>query len=145
MRNFKLIFAISLMVCGYAFAADTRHGTPESVMAVRGKGVVTQRDFDARIAKIPADARKEILRSGDRVQKLLANLLLSSQIVADARLAGFDKGEEVEARMKLAAESELANAWLDHYVQSQPDANYTEMAHEYYLLNQEKFNDGSTS
>ena len=105
MRNLKLILAISLMVCGYAFAADTRHGTPESVMAVRGKGVVTQRDFDARIAKIPADARKEILRSGDRVQKLLVNLLLSSQIVADARVAGFDKGEEVEARMKLAAES----------------------------------------
>jgi peptidyl-prolyl cis-trans isomerase C len=39
--------------------------------------------------------------------------------------------------MRLAAESELGDAWVEHYVSLQPEADYEAMARETYLLNQE--------
>ncbi len=112
--------------------------TLDGIMVTRGQGFVSQQTFDAKVSRIPAKDRTGVLRSGERVKKILADLVLNSQLTADAIEAGFDKGE-VQFRMKLAAETELASAWLDYYVESQPDADYRAMAHEYYLLNPKKF------
>lgn len=107
-------------------------------MVTRGLGVVSQQTFDAKVARIPAKNRPAVLRNGERVKKILADLVLNSQLIADAKVAGFDQGD-VKFRMQLAADTELANAWLDFYVESQPAADYETMAHEYYLLNQQEF------
>ena len=111
---------------------------PEGTMAVRGNGSVSREMFDARISRIPEKDRVGVLRSSQRFQKILADLLITSQLNADARAAGFDKGD-IQYRMKLAADGELSNAWLDHYVNSQPDADYRAMAYEYYVLNEDSF------
>jgi parvulin-like peptidyl-prolyl isomerase len=118
--------------------ADLDEIMPEGVMATRGKGTVTRQMFDAKVSRIPVKDRAGVLRDAERVRKILASVLLNSQLVADAVEDGFDKGD-VQFRMQLAAETELARAWLDYYVESQPDADYLAMAHEYYLLNQEIF------
>ncbi|NOZ38293.1 MAG: hypothetical protein GXP11_09585 [Gammaproteobacteria bacterium] len=108
-------------------------------MAQQGEGVVTQDMFSARAAKIPAAVRQEVLRNSTRFQDILNALLLNAQLAADARKAGFDRQAMAVNRMQLAAEGELARAWLQYYVEIQPDADYEQLAREYYLLNPEEF------
>ena len=109
----------------------------KEILAKRGKGVVTQNAFAARASKIPVEARYGTLRSGGRVQDLIGDLLLRSQLAADAREAGFDTDQVIIDRMKLAAETELAEAWVKHYVESQPEGDYQQLALEEYQLNRE--------
>ena len=106
------------------------------ILVQRGKGVVTYQQFNARADKIPADARLPTLRNGQRLQDLLAALLLRAQLAAEAREAGFDKEPVVIDRMKLAAQNELAQAWLVHYVAMQPKADFEQLAYEKFQLNQ---------
>lgn len=107
------------------------------ILAKRGNGVITQDEFSARAAKIPENLRVQVLRDRNRFRDVLNSLLLNAQLAADARDAGFDKGKQVKDRMQLAAESELAAAWLQHYIASQPAADYEALAHEYYLLHKD--------
>ncbi|RLA50850.1 MAG: hypothetical protein DRQ98_12330 [Gammaproteobacteria bacterium] len=107
------------------------------ILAVRGKGIVSQSKFSARAAKIPADARQQTLRDRKRLQDVLNTLLLRAQLAADAREAGYDKEQIVIDRMQLAAETELAEAWVQHYVEIQPKADFEQLAREYYELNKE--------
>jgi peptidyl-prolyl cis-trans isomerase C len=106
------------------------------ILVQRGKGVITYQQFNARADKIPADVRFSTLRSGKRLQDILAALLLRAQLAADAREAGFDKEPVVIDRMKLAAQNELAQAWLAHYVAMQPKADFEQLAYEKYQLKQ---------
>jgi peptidyl-prolyl cis-trans isomerase C len=119
----------------FAVAADFVDAN--EIMAKRGKGQVTQEDFGARANRIPEDVRRGVLRDGNRVRDLLNDLLLRAQLAADAQEAGFDQEKVVIRRMRLAAEAELADAWLQHYVEIQPPADYEQLAREYYQINQE--------
>jgi peptidyl-prolyl cis-trans isomerase C len=108
------------------------------ILATRGKGVVTQGVFSARAEKIPAEARLATLRDGNRLEDVIYDLLLNSQLAADAREAGFDKESHIQARMQLAAETELSAAWLQNYKETRPVADYEQMAREYYQINKKK-------
>jgi parvulin-like peptidyl-prolyl isomerase len=81
-----------------------------------------------------------VLRDASKVRTILANLLLTSQLAADAKENNFGEGDELlRIRMELAAQTEFANAWLDSKINSAPDADYAALAQEFYLLNKEKF------
>lgn len=109
------------------------------VLAKRGNGIVYQSAFEAHVNGIPENTRNNALRDGKRLQEMINGLLVSAQLAADAREAGFDTEQVIMNRMKLAAENELAEAWLKHYVETQPDGDYEQLAHEYYRLNQDSF------
>jgi len=128
-----LILIISLSGLFQALKADESN-TELDILAKRGKGVVSQDEFGARAAQIPENFRTQVLRDRNRFRDILNNLLLSSQMAADAREAGYDQDELVIERMALAAEIELAAAWLQHYVASQPAADYEALALDYYQL-----------
>jgi len=117
-------------------AADKQIRT--DVLAQRGEGIVSQSSFEAHAEKIPKNQRYRTLQNRQRLQDIINTLLINSQLAADARRAGFDTEQIVVDRMKLAAESELASAWLDYYVASQPTGNYEQLALEYFQLNQGK-------
>ena len=110
----------------------------EDILAQRGKGTVTQSEFEARANKLPASVRKNVLSDSKRLQGLINTLLINAQLAADARQAGFDTEQIVIDRMELAAEAELAAAWLEHYVVSQPPGDYEQLAYENYQLSQDK-------
>ena len=123
----------------FIITAQAKDPVDESeILAQRGKGVVTQAAFAARAEKIPVKDRRATLRDNKRVRDLINTILLQSQLVSDAREAGFDKEQIVMDRMQLAAEVELAEAWMTYYVASQPTADYEVLAHEYYLLHREE-------
>ena len=112
--------------------------TDSEILAKRGDGVVTQMMFSARAEKIPAEARLGALRDGGRLQDVINTLLLRAQLAADARKAGFQNEKIVAARMQLAADAELAEAWMTRYVESQPEGDYEQLAYEYYQTHPEE-------
>jgi peptidyl-prolyl cis-trans isomerase C len=135
MNPFFVIFSLSI----FAFTAQATESVSESeILAKRGKGVITQSAFTARAEKIPAHLRHATLRDGTRLQSVIATLLLQSQLAADAREVGYDKDQIVIDRMRMAAEAELAEAWIQHYVEIHPEANYEQLAREYYQLHQDE-------
>lgn len=132
-----LLSSIALNLLLFTYSSESIAET--EVLAKRGKGIVTQSDFEARASKIPKKIRRATLRDGGRLQDLINDLLLQAQLVADARDANFDARQDMIDRMNLAASRELAEAWLQYYVESQPAANYEELAREYYQLHQDEF------
>ena len=66
--------------------ADESNNEPD-ILAKRGKGIVSQDEFAARAAQIPEKHRLQVLRDRNRFRDTLNNLLLSSQLAADAREA----------------------------------------------------------
>lgn len=108
------------------------------ILAKRGDGIVTQAMFTAQAEKIPAKSRLGALRHRGRLQEVINTMLIRSQLAADARKAGFQNEQIMIDRMQLAAEAELASAWIEHYVEIQPEGDYEQLAFEYYQLHQEE-------
>ena len=128
---YPVFIVISLLFLSPTVQASEPN-TDSEILAKRGDGVVTQIMFSARAEKIPAAARLGALRDGGRLQDVINTLLLRAQLAADARKAGFQNEKMVKARMQLAADTELAEAWMQHYVDDQPDGDYEQLAFEYY-------------
>jgi peptidyl-prolyl cis-trans isomerase C len=130
-----VILIISLL--GLSQLASTDQSEAQlDIFAQRGEGVVTQDEFNARAASIPDKHRLGVIRDRNRLRELLANMLLNSQLASDAREAGYETDTVVIERMKLAAETELAKAWLQHYIASFPAADFEALALDYYRLHQ---------
>jgi parvulin-like peptidyl-prolyl isomerase len=129
-----LVF-LSFLPFSTGFAAES---TDDDILAERGKGIVTQQSFTARANKIPESDRLSTLRDGNRLKDVINTLLLRAQLAADAREAGYSNEEIVKERMRLAAEAELGSAWLEHYVATQPAADYEALARENYQLNKDR-------
>lgn len=132
----KVSLIVLLLISAYS-KADDNTASDLDILAQRGKGTVTQDEFAARADRIPADVRQPTLRNAKRLEDVINNLLLRAQLAADAREAGFDKQAIVKDRMQLAAEHELADAWLQHYIDMQPPADYEQLARENFLLRKE--------
>lgn len=128
-----------LLILLFFSSAQVSAQSDDDILAQRGNGVVTQKNFTARVNKIPADKRRPVLRDGKRLSDVIMSMLMRAQLAADARAAGFDKNDIVQERMRLAADSELGDAWLQHYVDTQPAADYEALARETYQLNEDKY------
>ena len=136
MRTINIFVLLLLTLLNQPAWSQQDQALPDGIMATRGEGSVSREMFEASVSRIPEKDRAGVVLSAERVKRMLADLLLSSQLKADAQAAGFDQGL-MQYRMQLAADRELINAWLDYYVESQPPADYLSMAREYYQLNQE--------
>ncbi|NND45791.1 MAG: hypothetical protein HKN58_10755 [Xanthomonadales bacterium] len=130
------LYAIVMMVAAGAVVAQEGLDEP---LASRGDIAVTHREFDARMSVIPEKDQAPFLRDAKRLERVLSELLLQKQLAAEARSAGYDQEPLVGTRMELAANAELAKAWLEHYVSQQPDADYVGLARERYLLDPSKY------
>jgi peptidyl-prolyl cis-trans isomerase C len=125
-----------------AHAEENAVSQPESLeepFAIQGGVVLTQAEIDAAFSKIPTQHRLLFIRDGERVNKLVGSLLRNKIVAADAIAAGYDQDLLAKTRMAMAAERELAEAWMAHLIETAPEADYEALAHENYLANPEKF------
>jgi len=143
MKILPILSSLFVILATSATAGDVESNATDYI-ARRGDGVVSHDMFDARASRIPEHDRQVVLRDRKRLQDLLGDLLLTAQVVADARAAKLDQDPEVIARMQLAADEELAKAWLQHVASGGESADYRAMAHEYYLVNPEMFKSEKT-
>jgi len=111
----------------------------DEIFAIQGDVVLTHTELDSQFAKIPAEHRLAYIRNADRVDQTIGNLLRYKLVAAEARAAHFDQDPMVQARMALAAERELAEAWIVKVMEGAPEADYAALAHEFYLAHPEGF------
>jgi len=132
------VFVIFSLMFFSQSVQSTETAIDSEILAKRGDGIVTQSMFTAQAEKIPASARLGALRNRGRLQDVINTMLIRSQLAADARKAGFQNEQIMIDRMQLAADAELAAAWMEHYVETQPEGDYEQLAFEYYQLNQDE-------
>ena len=109
------------------------------VFARQGVAVLTQAELDAAFSRIPTELRLRFIRDGERVNGLVASLLRTKLIAADAARSDFEQKPLVADRMKLAAEKELAEAWVADLIENLPEVDYEALALEHYLANPDDF------
>ena len=144
--NFRLL-SVLLGAVFYLYPVHAQGGTltnqsPASLdepFAIQGAAVLTQAEIDAAFSKIPSDHRLAFIRSGERVNQLVVSLLRSKLVAMEAAAADYDKKPLVQTRMALAAERELAEAWMAHVIENAPEADYEAMAYENYLANPDNY------
>jgi peptidyl-prolyl cis-trans isomerase C len=129
--SLSLVLIIDLF-CTAALEADEAvqaelQVDPAQIIAYQGNVFLTQDSID------------EFIRDGSRVDQLIRSLLQRKIVAADASKAGFDQDPVIAERMVLAAQKELADAWLEKLVEDAPEADYESMAYEDYLANPETY------
>ena len=104
-----LALAVALVAwASTAFAADL----PPDVLVRSRWTELTRADYDAALAKVPANSRWEFATSPKRVQDLLNNLLLTKTLAAQARVHGTRADLAGGSAVGIDAERALANAEL---------------------------------
>jgi peptidyl-prolyl cis-trans isomerase C len=111
----------------------------EDVFARQGDVVLTQAELDAAFMRIPENVRLPFIRDGERVDRLVQNLLRYKQTAAEAVENEFDDNAEIQLRVKLAGEQELAEAWVQQLIADMPQGDYEQLAYENYLANPENY------
>jgi peptidyl-prolyl cis-trans isomerase C len=114
-------------------------GTSTEVFARQGNAVLTQGEIDAAFSRIPDLYRLPYIRNGERVDRAIAALLRDKVLAARAIEAGYDQEPLVSGRMSLAAEKELAKAWMDKVLADAPTADYEALGREIYLANPDDY------
>lgn len=127
------------MLADDGLAEEQQLGTSSEVFASQGEVVLTQAELDAAFDKVPAELRLRFIRDGEKVDQLVANLLRTKLIAAEAIKAGYDTRQLSIIRMELAAETELAEAWVQNYIDNTPKAEYEKIAYELYLAKPENY------
>jgi peptidyl-prolyl cis-trans isomerase C len=120
-------------------AADSTSVGLDEPFATQGGAVLTQAELDAEFSKIPPEHRLAYIRNGERVDQMVSTMLRYKLVAAAAREAGYDEETLVKARMEMAAERELAEAWMMKVIEDAPEADYHALAHEYFLANPDMF------
>ena len=108
---------------------------PNSVLAYKGEAVVTQTAIDAAFSRIPEEYRLAYIRDGAKVDRMVQSLLQAGLIALQAEQDGFAQQPLVQERIRLAAQKELAEAWVAEVMRLAPAADYAAMAQEAYLAN----------
>ena len=127
------IFLFVLFAVPFLAEAD------DDVFARQGDLVLTQAELDAAFQQVPPQHRLPFIRNGEQVDKLVQKLLRYKAVAAEAEKNGFDEERSSQLRMKLAAEEELAKAWIQDVLDNAPQGDYEALAEEYYIANPEEF------
>lgn len=117
---------------------------PGEVFAYQGDVVLTQRELDAAFSAVAEPQRLAFIRDGARVDQLVTALLRRKAVAADAERAEYAEDPLVADRVRLAAQKELAEAWLEHVVRNAPEADFEAMAREDYLVNPDRYRSPET-
>jgi len=119
--------------------AEHRDVDPTQVLAYQGDVVLSQQEIDALFNKLPEADRLNFVRDGGKVDQLIRAVLRRKAIAADAAKAGYDQDPLIVTRMRLEAEKELADAWLQKLMVDAPVPDYETLAHEDYLANPDNY------
>jgi peptidyl-prolyl cis-trans isomerase C len=111
----------------------------EEVFARQGGVELTRGELYGSISRMPPDLQLRFVRDGAQVDNLITLLLRTKLIAAAAIESGYDQEMLVRNRMQLAAENELAEAWIANLILKAEEADYEVLAEEYYLVHPDEF------
>lgn len=134
-----LLFVTSAGADEFEREAPADRSDPEVVFAYQGEAVLTQDGIDAAFSRIPREHRLVFIRDGTKVDKLVRDIMKTEVIAHDALENEFDENPVIRERMLLAAHKTLAEAWMEHILESAPEADYEAIAYEDYIANPEDY------
>ena len=124
--------------------AQSGRGADE-VLVENSFAKVTRGDYEAELLRLPPDLRGGFANSGKRVYDLLARLLTTKSLAAQARAAGLDKDPEVQPRLALEIDrlhAGLQIARIEEGAGRAFDSRRPQLearARELYLANRDKY------
>lgn len=130
----KNTMAVAVVVC------CTTPAIAEDHLLLETKKVhITSADFEASLDRIPEENRAEVLASRARIGKLLENLVINKTMASQAREAGIDRDPALKMQMELAADTVLAQAYVNRQIKELKLPNFETRAKELYRLDIEKY------
>jgi peptidyl-prolyl cis-trans isomerase C len=128
-----LCIAMSLFFSTIAYSAETTNEKPnKDVLARVGNEIITQKDLDAVLNKIP-EMQREKYR--DRVLDHLIEVKVFSD---EARKAGLDKDPKTIEKVEKATNEVLAKDFVKKYIDKKAEPSQEEVE-KFYQENKEKF------
>lgn len=103
---------------------------PTDVIAESARARVTLADYEAEIAKLPADSRKEFAASALRLKLYLDNLYIARALAADARAEGLDKDPVLARQIATQVDKLLAQAQVER-IEAAAAADFDKSADKY--------------
>lgn len=140
--------ALGMMFAGAMHAAEVKEGSPNldslradagTVVVKQGEVDVTLGDVDTWMLDVPEKDREGFIRSPERIEQMLFQILLMKQANADARKAKLDQKPLVDRHMKMAAERTLARYQMEAVRNAIKSPDFTDLAAERYTANPEKY------
>lgn len=132
-----LAASIALAVAAASAAEGARPG--DKPLVVNGDVALTTLDFDAYMERVPADRRVEFRAKLERINPTVDALWVQRVAAVRARDAGLDKDPVVQARLRLAQEEILAQAYLADVAKNVKTPNLESRARELYKANIKQF------
>jgi peptidyl-prolyl cis-trans isomerase C len=139
------IGALALAAVLFVPTALAQGGGTDEVLVENSYAKVTRGDYDAELLRLPPDMRAGFANSGKRVYDLLARLLLTKSLAAEARKAQLDKDPEVQRRLALEidrVQAGLQIARIEEDAARSFDFRRPQLearARELYLVNRDKY------
>jgi peptidyl-prolyl cis-trans isomerase C len=103
---------------------------PTEVIAESSRTRLTLADYEAEIAKLPADSRKEFAASALRLKQYLDNLYIARVLAADARAEGLDKDPVLARQIATQVDKLLAQAQVER-IEAAAAADFDKSADKY--------------
>lgn len=120
-------------------AASVPSAPEGAVLASYRGAVLSHTDFDAFLATIPSDERGPFLRSPERVERTIVNMLLGQRALDRARESGEIGSNQLSGRIRLesgrVAVEHLRQQYLDEHLLD----DYEAVARELFLTRREEF------
>jgi peptidyl-prolyl cis-trans isomerase C len=132
-----LAASIAFAVGAASAAEGARSG--DKPLVVNGDLALTTLDFDAYMQRVPADKRDEFRAEMSRINPTVDGLWIRRVAAARARAAGLDKDPVIQARLRLAQEDILAEAYLVDVTKNVKTPNLEVRARELYEANIKQF------
>lgn len=127
-KKLGLVVALACCMSHAAWAEDKAGvtGAPDEVLLRNDLVTVTRGDFEAEIAKIPAQNRDSFLSSSTRIEQIMDGIVVTKSFANEARRLGLDQDPKIQAQIKLAVERALAIARMEQFI-SQAKADVAKM------------------
>jgi peptidyl-prolyl cis-trans isomerase C len=114
-------------------------GDESTVVVRQGDVELTLGDVDTWMLEVPEKDRAGFIRSPERIENMLFQLLAMKQLNLEARKAGLDQQPYVARHMKFASERTLARYHTDAVRRAIKAPNLSELAREKYLADPEVY------
>jgi peptidyl-prolyl cis-trans isomerase C len=135
-----VVAAVASLAAPPVLAADA-----DSWLAQSRRGQVAMADYDAEMAKIPADARAQFSADLGRLIQLLNNLFLNRAVASIARDEGLDRDPMIALQIEHQTERLLTQAYVEKLDRTTGEAfdrdpeKYAARARELYLTQADRF------
>jgi hypothetical protein len=111
----------------------------DTVIVAQGDIAITLGDLDAWMQDVPADKRAGFIRSPDRIETTLFQLLMIKQLNREAKAQGLDKDPFIQRQVQMQVERTIARYQREKVANAITAPDLSDLAKERYLANPEQF------